>query len=422
MLAFSRIQEMRLDRVSRGFAAVSAAHLLGSVLGLLSILAIVRAAGPGDFGIFSFGLTFTTFILLFSTFGTDVFGARAAAADPARAPALLGAITTLRLALGLAIFLAVALVDALTGIFGSARGIVSIFAGLLLVNAFQPLWAVQAMERHLLLSLCIVAPPALTLAFILAAAYWDWGLWGFAGARVAAEALLALFLFGWAIRRFAWRPDFAGAIGIAKRSAAITASQGLRGAAFASDIILIAIVFSEVAVGLYSAAFRIFLFAVSIGTMYFLIVLPVFAKAAAGGGPQAAHELRLAFRRMALPAACGASLMIIGARPMLDGLFGPGFGGAAFPLQVLMLAALTNLFQRTYAHLLLAHGEYRRELRSVAIATGVGIPAKLGLLILFGLPGAAMGTLLYEFLLLFLQRSAAKRVLGNLHPMRSEEA
>src|SRR6266702_3177341 len=121
------------------------------------------------------------------------------------------------------------------------------------------------------------------------------------------------------------------------------------------------------------------------GTMYYIVMLPILARRATEGADPLRRELSGSLRLAMPPAALGALLLGAAAHPLLALGFGKEFAAATLSLQLLAVALIANYAQRAYGQTLLAHGRQKTEMKMTTIATIVHLLAKLGLVPLLGI-------------------------------------
>jgi O-antigen/teichoic acid export membrane protein len=182
----------------------------------------------------------------------------------------------------------------------------------------------------------------------------------------------------------------------------------LRGAVVGSDVLLLGLFASKAEVGLYGGAFKLYSLGLSLGTMYFALLLPHLAARRAQSLPAVNTAMHAALRRTLLAATPIVVAALLLAGPVLRMLFGAGFEAATGALQILLVALPLNLVAGHFRTLLVATGRQRRDLGLVAIGTIVHVAAKLILIPAVGMNGAAWGTLVGEAALMLVSWAAVR--------------
>ena len=405
---------LRSSPLALGFALLSIANLAGAALSFAASLIIIHAGGAALFGQISLALTVTNYALLFAVMGTDVSAVRIAAAKPDQIPELLWSVFLLRLTVSVAAFALIWVALHFLKIPHLTKLLILLSLLSLFVNSIYPLWLPQALEHFKTAAICILGVHALNFALTAVAATWELGAPAFALTKVAGEFAVAIALMFWAALTYRqWHLTFAKVVALAQESFPIVTSQVVRGASFASDIIIVGIFFTPAVVGHYSAAYRVFTLLLSFGSMYFVALFPKLSRQANEDSGLLRRELRSSLRRALLATSVGSGLLMLLSPWILRQLFGAGFEEATLSFQLLLAALVANVLQRNYGRALLASGHARWELRGTIIATVFGVSLKVIATKFLGISGTAGATLATEILLLVLQRRYLKTLLTD---------
>lgn len=166
--------------------------------------------------------------------------------------------------------------------------------------------------------------------------------------------------------------------------------------------------------GLLSSAVTLLGLLNFIPTTFGLSELPTFGSRTPEGR-RAAQELhRRCFRRVTLASVTTATLLIVGAKPVLSILFGRQFGDAAPLLQILMLSVPFGFMGHVYRYLLIPLHAQKQELA----ATGFGLALQMGLAA-YWIPqyqaqGAVAALLTAEVVVYLLKFALASRRIGGV--------
>jgi O-antigen/teichoic acid export membrane protein len=181
-------------------------------------------------------------------------------------------------------------------------------------------------------------------------------------------------------------------------STPIGMTQMVRALTLASDLLILGLMSIYSDVGIYAAAFKLYLFLLTMGSAYFVILLPRIAARAASNS-LVFQELRLSFKRV-LPIVTGVVIIVwFIADLLIELLFGAGFEGAADVLRVLCVASLTSVIGNHYRQVLLVRKMQTIDFKQSSIAAFVHLSSKLLLIPFFGIIGCALGTLIGEIAL-----------------------
>ena len=402
--------------ISARFILLGGSHILGAVLGFLATLIAVRALGDSGYGAVAIGLSLQTYAFVLVSFGTELHAVQQTARAPETLNRVLARTTLLRLALSVPTFLLLVGL-ALSGIWGPEESLViGCFSISVFFQAMYPLWAPQALERVGLVAVLTLFGHVVILGLTAIVAGLEAGPWAFAAAKVVSDLLLAIVTFLWTRRKARaeqWRPRLQDVIAEAREVMPLAVAQLLRSAMILFDIVVLSLFVTAAAVGQFAVAFRIYLFILSIGSIYFVIVLPIFAKRMNEGLTALRQELRASLIRTIPVTLVGIAAVLVIAEPLLARLFGAEFVTAAPALKILMIAIAANYLHRTYRQVLLVTDSRRVDLRDTVTAVILKFAAMLLLVPMYGMFGAAVAAVFGELVLLFVQRRAALRVLAS---------
>ncbi len=177
-----------------------------------------------------------------------------------------------------------------------------------------------------------------------------------------------------------------------------------------ADLFIVAAVAGASEAGFFQSAFRLFeaTFVVSGG-----LAAGTFPWLAARFGQKGFENLaRSALGLLTLVSAPIALAFTAAAGPILNVVYGEGFGGAAQPLSILGIALVAVFANALTTHLLVASGRSRRLVMSIAVRLLVGVSLDVVLVPRWGASGAAFAVLAAEWSLLLVSLSSSADLLG----------
>ena len=163
-------------------------------------------------------------------------------------------------------------------------------------------------------------------------------------------------------------------------------------------------------VGSYSGAFKLFSLGLSVAALYQSVLLPDLARRATVSASAVRPALNASLQRSLLVAVPVSLAGLVLARPVMHLLFPPAFDVATGALQILLIALPLHLAAGHFRTALVATGRQRRDLGLVTAGAIIHIAAKLLLIPLLGISGAAWGTLAGEAMLLFASWRVARAI------------
>ena len=367
-------------------------------LGLAAVILMARGLGVELFGEVGFAQAVIGYGATFATFGLAIYGVRQAVRDPNSIGTVAGTIMVIRIALACiayVAFLALSLLPA----FRPVAGLIALFGLTLFARAISVFWIAQAKQRTDVIGLSSLIRQLLFLGGIYFAFQQGFGKYAVPMALVTAELVVGLGAIAWVrarVCRIELHLDMAVCRRVIKQAAPVAGSQMLRALAIGSDLVLLGLLVTMNQVGVYAAAFKIFMLGFTLVGLYILVVLPHLVHHGSVSVRQLSSEVgSLLWKLMAL----AVPLAVVGAASapwMIELAFGAEYAGATTPMRLLILATLALLVAGHYRPAILALGEHRRDLGNVGASSAVHLGLKLLLIPFFGLAGAAAGTLIGE--------------------------
>ncbi|CAN5187877.1 flippase [soil metagenome] len=387
------------------------AHIGTALCSFATTLVIVHAAGTAGFGEISIGLSVLTYALMISNFGADLHATQVTAHNPAMFGSSMVAVMAIRLTVAIPVLAVIAVLCTMHFWEPVTRIAVGLLSLSVLINVLTPLWAAQALEQAKVIAASTFGAQAFNLLFVILAAVMGWGILGFVLARVAADSLVAIGLSFWVKNQSRKGAPLHASLAFVRRfffdSAPLAASQILRTMALGSDLLILDFYVSPIAVGVYAVPFRIFMLLLSVTGIYTIVILPTFARRAADGGV-ALHQTLHQFLFVPFWVLVGGLALIAAATPFfLPRLFGPDFAPGSVSLQLLLVAVAANFLNRCYRCVILASKQRVGDMNSTAIGTVANVGAKLILIPVLGIAGAACGMIFGEVVQCILQRRLA---------------
>lgn len=181
------------------------------------------------------------------------------------------------------------------------------------------------------------------------------------------------------------------------------------------DILILTPAVGIFGVGLYSAAYK-YIDGLNVIPAYFtLAIFPVMARFAANSPDTLLRAHKLALRLLTLMAVPIAVTMFFLAEPLILLLGGADFvPGAVLPLQLLILSVPIGWINSVTHYVLISVGQQRFLTRAFVFGVAFNLVANLIFIPRYGVPAAAVTTILSEFALLFPFYYAVRKHLAPL--------
>jgi O-antigen/teichoic acid export membrane protein len=380
------------------FGWLGAGMLVSRALQFVVTIYLTRVLLVDAFGLFSFVQAFLWFGVILTDFGLSTIGTR----DLAQSPRRLRTLSTVILALRLAIF-AVEMLLILVVPAGPHVGPnlywLFVFSFLsLLAYAITTDWIFRGFERMEYVAAWEALPRVIWLAGLVLFVHGPQDLLmvpllRFVGEIVTAGALLAI---AWA-RYPQSRPVRAVLhplnIKILVQQAAPVVVAALLGQVYYNvDTILLGILKDAGTVGHYSAAYRVVTLLLTGAFLLAATYQPILARTFATDRAGFAQHLRRLSAAALLLGVVLPAVVALAASPIVRILFGGRFAPAAGPLVVLMGSMPFAYLGMAYGTALVAAGMQRHMMIATAAGAAVNVAANLLLIPPFGMMGAAIAT------------------------------
>jgi O-antigen/teichoic acid export membrane protein len=391
-------------RVATSTAFGLAGRVAVLLLGLASVVVTTRYLGPGDYGRFALALSFVQLFGVLADAGLTTIVVRELAARPERAPVVLGSALALRSVLAVAAAGAAALAALLMPYPPEVR-VAVLIAGVpmilgLLNSAFVAV--LQADLRAGRIAVADVAGRAAALAAVVVVAALDLGFYAVVGAA-GVGAAVTLALTSWLAR--SWLPERPRAERATMRrllagAAPLGAALALNEAYFRADALIISLSRPFEELGLYALAWRVGELTATLPAALLVSVFPLLARYVATADPRTAAALRTAGDALIYVAVAIAVGGALGAPELARALGGDGFGGAATPLRILLVAAAIGFVSGLYGHALIARNKQLAALWLNVLALVLNVALNVALVPEYGIEAAAWVALGCELVLL----------------------
>jgi O-antigen/teichoic acid export membrane protein len=406
-------------RVLGGFAALAAGELVNKLIAAFVAIYLARSLEVAGFGLVGFATALATYFVLAVDLGLDFLTTREVARRPEAAGAYARRIMLIRTVAALiATVLYVGLAAVLPRDF-DARLTIGLYGLLFLPYALTPKGALLGLERRRPWATAQVVGQVvfgLGCVALISTPADTWRVPVIQTVADSAQAVVVLVSL-WPLLRGG--AAIAGPLlGTLRQALPFAWAQGMRILGYNFDVLLIGVVFGDVANGSYLAAYKIVLLFLGFGALYSMTLLPAIAR----HYPQDVAALpRFVGQSLALtgavvvPVAVGAAIL---AEQAVAIVYGPGYEEAVAPLRILMLTVAITVLGGAFRNILIGCDRQRLDVWLVSGAAALNVVLNLLLTPRFGLAGAASVTVLSESFVLIGGWALARRLLGPLPVFR----
>lgn len=413
-------------RVAKNSLVPMTMSLINKFIDYAFALLRLRILAPGGEGAYTFAVQTYGLFEILTRFGLGTLLTREVAKkrDAANAGQFLSAVVILRTVLWL---ISLPVLAVYTWLYFRSGSItpetvwaVGIFAAALffanLSDAFSAVFnAYELMEYPAgLASFVALAKVALGALALLV----GWGFVGLAAVSLLMNGVQALWLW-LLLRQRILRPTVRADWGLQRwmlgESGPLMLNHLLATVFWRIDILVLTPVVGIFGVGLYAAAYK-YIDGLNVIPSYFtLAIFPVMARFAANSPDTLLRAHKLALRLLTIMAVPIAVAMFFLAEPLILLLGGADFvPGAVLPLQLLILSVPIGWINSVTHYVLISVGQQRFLTRAFVFGVAFNLTTNLIFIPRYGVPAAAVTTILSEFALLFPFYYAVRKHLAPL--------
>ena len=395
-----------MKQVTRNFLSLASSEIVRKVLGFLAVAYLARHLTLADFGLVSLGFTVLSYTINISSAGLDLFGIRQIAKGADRD--FVGRLVSLRLIIAAAVFVLTAVITSLIVRDPLTVRIIIIFNCSLFAYALLLEWLYQGREAMKTVSLGKSVTAAVYLALILLLVHSDIDLLWVAVAAVAGDFAMMMF-YASKYRREgnSLRPvaDLAAWKQMAGESLPLGVGTVLGQISANLAPVVLAILMTNVEVGLYSAASKLVVFLLLIDRVLGVLLLPASARLQASSPAQLSVRLGEAMKWIliaALPICLGGMLV---SKDLIRIVFGENFVAASGLFGILVWFLCFTMIHTVYTSGLVAVAPSNVYGRVMMIGAVIYTLAVVLLTKFYGLYGTVFGVVVSEGLTLLIARA-----------------
>ena len=369
------------QRVAKNASVLMVGQLITWGLAILLTIFMPRFLGPAAIGNFQLASSIWAIMTIFVTFGMDTLLTKEIARSPDKIDQLFGTSVVLRAILFVFGLIAVGVYTSLLGY--STQTIILVFI-VGIANIFVQLTSacqatLQGLERMEYVSLSdIVSKTFITFA-TLALLFLGYGVIPVAlvliGGGIASSMIQFISLNR--LHPIKLKPDWSIAIWMIKASFPYLLIVGIRTVYVQIDVVIISLLVSEVVLGWYSVASRLFSTLLFIPTVLMMAVFPAMSRMHTVSSDILQKIMRKNFDLMLIfGIPIGIGLFVI-ADPLVILLFGPAFAGSGPVLAIMGLVLILTYQNMLLGQFLISTDRQAIWTRVMAVATLITVPLDL---------------------------------------------
>ena len=388
-----------LKQILKNLFSLSLAEVIGKAVGLITAAYLARVINPEGFGILNFASAFVSYFVLTVIFGLDIYGNREAAKNKGDSSKIVNSILSLKIFFAIILYLTFAVIVFFIKQPMFVRGVLLISGLNLFVTAANLDWYFNGIEKMSvvavgkillsLLNLCGILIFVHSADDILLAA----GVSTFSGAANSALLLGVYSRYSERIRlAFQWekcKPILRESFPIFFSSLMIMIYYNL-------DMVMLGYMKTQSEVGIYSAAYKIFL----TGIIPFSLILLSFFPSLSKTGLIAGKDFKNLIKNYSIfLVSCGVLMTLIlyfFSQELVSVIFGSRYLQAAPVLRILSMNALVISINILFGNPLIAWGKQKAYSAAITLGAVTNIILNFILIPGYSYTGAAFATLLSE--------------------------
>jgi O-antigen/teichoic acid export membrane protein len=416
-----KLQSSVKTRILKNFSALTLGQMGSKALNFLAIAYLARVLGKEGFGIISFAQAILAYLMVFSTLGLNLFGTREIAANTKiKKDLFIGNLLALRV--GLALICLVGL-----GIFILAinkttleKEVMFAYGLYLFPFVFYLGWLFCGIERMEYIAVAGILSRLTFLACVLVLIK-DHGnvifvpyLWLTSAVVESLFLILSYRKFG-KIKLNVHLPEWKLFI---KGSVWIGISVFLLQIYSNFDMVMLGFMKTNQDVGLYSAAYKLILLLIAIGSFYNNSIFPVISRYAKESKFKLKYFLRKNINLIWVGGIALWIILFLSARQIINLAYGESYQGSIVAFQILSLTIVIGIIRLICNSVLVALGKIRESLWGVGIGCGINVTLNFLLIPRYGIVGAAVATVIGEIIITVV---IARIALGLLSEAKSSQ-
>ena len=386
------------------FVTLSGINLGASAVSFVATILIAKMFGAEGLGRVSLVTSVLAYAVLVSGSGAEAFVVREVAAGRQAVNESFTDLVALRFAAAVPVYGGVVLLALLLENFRPSLDLFVVFGLTLLVVPFRTVWIAQAFQQTHIIGFFNFILEFAYLAGVVILWIFACDIYGLGWARLTAEVAATTAVLYWVFKHYS--VSFAGLsvsrlMRLMRCSWHFTAFPLVRGLSLGMDLVILSFFVSDLELGFYAAASKIFFTLVSLSAAYISVIYPWLASVSRYRGQVREEVARLS--KVVMPATlAGTSILLLFSDRLLGVIFGPDFESAGVVLQLLSIAFLANLYSRHFRQVLLMSELQDLDLKISTLAMMVHLSLKIFLAATMGIEGVALGTAIGEVALLII--------------------
>lgn len=395
-----------MKRLTEHFLSLTTSEIARKIFAFFTVAYLARRLSLADFGLVSLGFVILSYLINISTAGINLYGLRETARGMNKN--IVGQLLSLQLFVSGIVFVVASVVIALVVSNPVAATLIVALSISLFAYALLLEWFFQGKEEMYTVSFGKSVTAAVYLVLVLLLVRSDRDIYWIAVASVTGDFAMALFYYvkyrragnevHLGIDRSMWKE-------IAQQSLPLGIGTMLGKISTNLAPLVLAIVMSEVEVGLYTAASKLVVFLLLFDRVLGYLLLPASARIKVSSPEQLAPRLEVAMKWILLTAfpICVGGTLVSG--DVIHFVFGEAYAAAGDAFRILVWFLFFTMIHTVFTSGLVAVAPSKVYGRVMSISAVIYLVAIVALTKMYGLQGAAYGVVASEGLTLLVARA-----------------
>jgi O-antigen/teichoic acid export membrane protein len=386
-------------RVVSNFLALGAGEVVSRLIAFSVGIYLARTLGADAYGIIALAVGMSLYLGKVADFGIETAGIKEVAGAPDEVVDLASVLMSARLALG-AVLVGVAMLLSLVLLNEPERTVFALYSVTLLLVAASTKWIHIGLEGALPVTLARVAGDALILALVLTFVHGARDVTSVPMAQLIGEFVVVLLLYLQLVTRrvhFRLRWDLRRAIPVFVRGFPLLVQLLLGLMLYNADLVFLRVLRDSASVGYYAAAYALISLVANIGMTGAFTLLPAMSRTRERSPEETALWSAALSQTFAVSLPITAGIFMVAPQIIHLG-FGEAYAPATAALRMLCFSIPFFLTRYVPWVAMIARGRVQRLTAAMVWAVAINLLLNVALVPPLGIVGAALATVLAEFL------------------------
>ncbi len=402
-----------VQKIFKNLFSLTTSYILTSIFAFFATIYLAQNLGAAGFGKISFAYSFLIYFLLFTNPGIDRLGIRILARDKSKINQT-GMVVTLRFILAFLSFLLLVIVALVLPKTFDIKILIVLYGISLFTFSLLLEWVYQGTEKMEFVSISRVLDKMIYFIFIILFIgnqnqIFFVPLFWLAGSLAASVFLLVVFFIKFGALHLSF--DFSAFKKLLKLAFPIGLSYFIVQLFFHFDIIMLGLLKTDDAVGIYQASSKIIQLVLQWFNLFFIVIFPVLSRLYLESKEKIKILIGIIIKYFIIISFPLITMGTIMAKDILNLLFGSEYIEGIMVFQILLWTLACFLVNYSLINLLLACGREKKLLMGMSLGTLTNIVLNLFLIPLYGILGAAIATVIGSLVILIYMYYQSRKII-----------